>query len=476
MSQEWRLYLFELAIDSGGIFEVPRLIGLYQRKLLYMRKASNIFFGITVILVVGTLMFIAFASYPQNSGVSLGSAQQGTLAQERATTIVPAYPPPFTPTVGPTLPLPPSPTPDLVIPSPTTFPTAVAGLPNGSNVIFAETTNGGLTVWAASAIDSSQRVILARIDRSVRGFNGSISPNQQHLAIVATEALNSRINASLYVAKLNGDKFSTVATDIALGRYQNYPAWSSDSRYVAILRQSNTDFPYDQSMSVIDIETGKETTVAKVTITNAIDEAGLSIYPLDWSSDGRYLYFQKGSYDVVELWRYDFTSGDTVKVNDISSVGIPRCYYLSPDDASLLCLTTSKDLRSYSVNLVSTLSSVKNTIFETIAADEFSDPIWSPDGTKLALGVFDSTLKKAQANVVSLQDSKIAVLPIRSGDAGNNSAFPVSWSPDGVWLLVNVVGDAQEYYLVNADGKGEAELILPNGATVLGWINAQVAR
>jgi Tol biopolymer transport system component len=435
----------------------------------HVRKLFNVVASIAVLCIVVTLVFVVLANLPARNGLSPHTSQEGIVVQARITPTLAVYPPPSTPLTGSTPALLPSSTPDVVVPSSTPFPTTAAGLPSGSNIVFAETTNSELVVWAASAADVSQRVILTRIERDIKGFSGSISPNSNKMAVVATEVLNSNIYGTLYVAQLQSGNIAALATGISLGRYQHYPTWSPDSQYVAVLRQSNLDFPYKQSISLINTETGQETTVTTNSISHSDDEAKSQLYPLDWSSDGRYLYFQKGAYGAVELWRFDVNSGVIEKVNTISSVGIPRCYYLSPNDAYLLCLVSNEALTSYSVNLIPTTPDDQHMLLMTVSAEGFSDPVWNADGSQLAMSMYDPAQKKTQANIISLPkgaQTNVAMNPI---DVGNTSVFPIGWSPNDDWLLVNTVSDESRFHVVDAFGTQATEFVLPAGATMIGW-------
>lgn len=433
-----------------------------------MRKFFGVPFSVVMTLVVLTLLFAVFSTRP-TSTTALGIAEQATSFPEANASISPAYPPPATPTDAPTSPPLSTPTPDLVVPSPTIFPTTSAKLPTGSKIIFAETTGVGLTIWAASAADTSERVILSSIEHSIEGYNISVSSKLDKLAVVATNRLNSRTNGELLVVQTGTGKVNQLASNVALGRYQNYPAWSPDGQFIAILRQSTTDVPYSQTVSIINAESGEEQVVAKSEISTVKDEASATIYPLDWSPDGRYLYFQKGSFGAVELWRFDISSQATEKVNDISYTGIPRCYYVSFDGAYLLCLSSSDDLTLYSVNLISTTPKGEQIALTNINAEEFSDPIWSPNSNSIAMGIYDPTLKRASASILNAQDGAVTRVSFDNSAISNTSSFPIAWSPDGKWLLVQTVGSAQTYYVADISGKGTTELILPLGTTIVGW-------
>jgi len=395
----------------------------------------------------------------------------------RVTVTLPPYPPPQTPTPPGTptaVPTPPAtvtpPTPG----TPTAVPTPSGPLPPGPKVVYAETApDGTVTYWAVSAVNPERRRMLATADPARFGVNATLSHNGRWIVYTFTPT-NDRFAAELWVVRLDGTERKQLASGIDVGRYVNYPIWSPDDRYVAVIRQEFetspqlSPFPYTQTISIINIDTGQEIPLVEAYVPSIEEEARRNIFPLDWSSDGRFLYYRLGAVDRVELWRVDVKTHVREYVNTISEQGAPRCYFLSPNDRWLLCtVLETRDPPQYAVALVPAEPGEQIDVLISGARDALYNPIWHPGGQEVTVVLPPQANEQAKLQTINVQTR--ATRTIAVAEAG--FLVPRMWSSDGQWLAVQKYPETyRTLFILSSDGTQIRQIQTTGSIEVIGWL------
>ncbi len=394
------------------------------------------------------------------------------------TVTIPPYPPPQTPTPPGTPTTVPSPRATVTPPIPgtsTAVPTPPGPLPPGPKVVYAEMAlDGTTTFWAASAVNPERRQILTTAEPARFGVHATLSHDGSQIAYTFT-ASNNRLAGELWVVRLDGTEHRALASGIDVGRYVNYPIWSPDDRYLAfrrqVYRQAAKTFPYDQTISIIDVHTGEEIPLVDMPVSNLEEDYRLWISPLDWSPDSRYLYYQLGATGHVELWRVNILNRSSEYVGTIAEGGAPRCYFFSPDGQWLLCTNqVVREPPQYAVILVPTGPGPIETIISG-ASDELYNPIWHPSGQEVTVNHPPQANERAELRTINVQTRHKRAITF----AEEGIFIPRAWSPDGQWVAVQKFpGTNRGLLLISHDGIQVHRISTAGGLEFIGWFTGDL--
>lgn len=328
----------------------------------------------------------------------------------------------------------------------------------------------GLVLWASEPLRPERQFKLATIRGTIRAWNLNLSHEGSQVALVVTEGTTYSRSGKLLTANLRTGAVRHLASNIELGRYLNYPVWSPDGRSVAVLRQSQWQAPYEQQIVVIDVQSGGETILATAQIRSDSDDTALQLYPLAWSPDSTALYAQQGLVGAVELLRIEQPSGKVKRRGRITEQGLPRCYFASFDGKRLLWMNGSADLRTYALTLLPLEGQAAPTRLLTVDGNLFSDPLWSPDGRRIALGATEVGASQSTPVVVEVQSGDVAPVPLDRNIMGRSFWYPVAWSPAEDWLILTTSETKAHYLLANIQRPIALPLTLPEATTLVGWV------
>jgi len=391
----------------------------------------------------------------------------------------PPYPIPQTPTPPGTPTAVPTPQATVTPPAyntPTSVPTPSGPLPSGLKVVYAETApDGTVTFWVASAVNPERRRILTTADPARFGVHAALSHDGGRIAY--TFVPNGHFAAELWVVRLDGTERKHLASEIEVGRYVNYPIWSPDDRYVTVIREvfetspQLSSFPYTQTILMINVDTGEEIPLVEAHVPSIEEEARQYIFPVDWSPDGRFLYYQSGATGHVELWRVDVVTQERKYVNTISEQGAPRCYFLSPDGQWLLCtVLEASNPPQYAVALVPTGPGRIETLISG-AHDALYNPIWRPGGEEVTIVLPPRVDEQARLQTINIQSRARSTLAV----AEEGVFVPRAWSPDGQWLAMQKFPETyRSLFLISSDGTQIHRIQTTGGIEVIGWLTADL--
>ncbi len=396
------------------------------------------------------------------------------------TVTLPPYPPPQTPTLPGTPTAVPTPRATVTPPvpgTPTAMPTPSGPLPPGPKVVYAETSpDGAVTFWAASAVNPERRRILTTADPARFGVHATLSHDESRIAYTFAPT-NDRFAAELWVVRLDGAGRKRLASGIDVGRYVNYPIWSPDDRYVAVIREvletspQLSPFPYTQTISIINVDTGEDIPLVEAHVPSIEEEARRNIFPLDWSPDGRFLYYRVGATGHVELWRVDVVTHAREYVNTISEQGAPRCYFLSPDGRWLLCtVLETRDPPQYAVALVPTGPGQIEALIGG-AHDALYNPVWHPSGQEVTIVLPPQANEQARLQTINVQSRARSTIAVSE----EGVFLPRTWSPDSQWLAVQKFPETyRSLFLLSSDGAQIRQIQTTGGIEVIGWLTADL--
>lgn len=302
------------------------------------------------------------------------------------------------------------------------------------------------------------------------GANAAFSHDGARIAYVLAPAAR-RWDAELWTVGIDGTNRRQLATGVDVGRWVNYPLWSPDDRFLAVLRTEHETspqfnaFPYVQTISMIDVATGEETPLVRSAIPALEDEMRLYIFPLDWSADGSSFFYRKAAAGHVELWQVDVASLETQFVAAISELGIPRCYFLSPDGQWLLCsVQVSSDPSEYAVVRVPTEPGGEAEVLMRGASDDKYSPVWGPGDDEVTINLPSTAGEPARLQTLNVDTYQATTL-----DSIDDANFaPFAWSPDGQWLATSMYG-VWQVLLVARDGS--QALQLEDVGQFIGWLD-----
>jgi Tol biopolymer transport system component len=444
----------------------PTAVAKFARGETMKRLLSEILFGVLLLGIIGAVIIYQGIAKEINSVQAPAATPTKVIPLTPLPTVLPRplVPPPHSANVTNVPSSPPPQTPMIAVaisPTPTPVPTSEA-LPSGLKVVYREYIAGQSSLWVASVTDPELRRTLVTLeDPSQFGLHISLSHDETKVAytILPSGYGHNRLIAELRVVDLTNAQQRTLANQIDIGGFVNYPLWSPDDRLVAFRRQTASDAPFTQMIAMVNIETEEE-----IILVSA--DTSTWLWPIGWSPDGRYLYYTEGS-ERTELWRVNVAQNSTEYVNTIGKNAPNRCYFISPDGQWLLCtVLAGRDPKQYAVTLISAEAEQSQTLIIG-ASDELYNPIWYPDGQAVTINLPPQTDNRAKLQTINIQTGYTEA--ITSTEDG--IFIPLAWSPDGQWIAVDKFpGRNQALVLISKDGTQVHKISASGGLQIVGWL------
>lgn len=240
-----------------------------------------------------------------------------------------------------------------------------------------------------------------------------------------------------------------------------YPAWSPDGKWITFTALQGPE----TSLHVVDWR-GEQDRV--LVAAGAAGENG----PAAWSPDGTNLAYIAPDKDSMALFTLTFESGATQVrlIDDLLTRGLVSW---APDGLAVaLTLGSPQDNPQpwepvagapYRIGRVDLIHESSTFLTSGLVSD--SEPMWSPDGSRIAFACYDEKLS-TQICVINADGSGRMQITHQPGP----NALP-DWSPDGTRLVFESFRDSPgdpnscfdlgcnlEIYVINVDGTGEVRL------------------
>jgi TolB protein len=314
-------------------------------------------------------------------------------------------------------------------------------------------------LWVMRADGRQRRPLVQRFE--VCCSSPAWSPDSKRVAFV--RAGDYGRSGGLWVIDTKSRRLRRLTT-----REDESPAWRPDGRRIAFVRGG-------------DIQTipSKGGNASNLTRTRRISEEDPS-----WSPDGRFVFSAHRGDERPDLFVMNANGSGLGNVTATPESGEYQPDW-SPDGKELLFCDGERDRRLFILN--ADRSNLRQ--FETDS--EFcGEPDWSPDGERILFhrGPFSQILSLRLPNgeitpvvegrsdssaawspdgrrLAFSRDGWIHILRLRDGKLARViSGDSPSWSPDGRRLAVDVPGDPGGIFIVRADGAGNAQRIILDGA------------
>ncbi|MCE5198056.1 MAG: FecR domain-containing protein [Armatimonadota bacterium] len=247
-------------------------------------------------------------------------------------------------------------------------------------------------------LDAATGQSLPFYDNSPEGLGGcyvAIAPDPSLVALSGSyrheDAGNKSCDYGLYVC----DRTIGKVTRLLSGEISTIPAWSPDSRYIAI--SSGQEYTVAHNLVIIDVVTGQ------------IRNLGINGAGACFSPDGKKIAYS-GNFTKCDCWSYGVPLSGDIYVLDLASKAKPLKVSLSSDEGAV-------------------------------------NPRWSPDGTRILYQARDRHLSIVNADGSDHKD----ILADYNVEA-------YSWAQSGDAVYVTIHDRKPKTLLVSADGSGAREV------------------
>ncbi|MCJ7509456.1 MAG: hypothetical protein MUP14_01020 [Dehalococcoidia bacterium] len=364
-------------------------------------------------------------------------------------------------------------------PTPTGIATGVAtrtplptGVPaEGPQLLYKEFGSEADVIWlAAAAAPQSPAKVAEVAHASGEGISASLSPDGKRIAYLALAAAggDSTQDAQAWLLDMDGAKPRLLASGLDGG---SKLIWSPDGRSI-VARRNGPQAQFGQAVSLlkVNVSDGSETPLMQA------DDV-LELFPMGYSPDGASLYFTqttlKGTYFGVVA-----ATGGTPRLLVKASDQWARDWHLSPDGTRVVFLAGQPTddriaSRAFVAELVEGAEPQPLSDFAgTLDAGDHFNPVWRPDGQRIAVGQTPVDGSSAAA-LVSLTGGKL-----EEATPGPDQGFdvPMGWSPAGDYLAVrsfegsSAVQAGREQLVIIELGKGR-QTVGDNGKLeFIGWL------
>jgi Tol biopolymer transport system component len=357
-------------------------------------------------------------------------------------------------------------------PTPTATVTPLAtGVPEGLRLLYKEFGSEADIIWLAAAAEPQRREKVAEVEHTPDvGISASLSPDGEQVAylVLAAAGADLALDAQAWLLDVDSGKTRLLGGDLDGA---SKLVWSSDGNSV-VVRRNGPQAQIGQAVSLlkVDVSDGSETLLMQA------DDV-LELFPMGYSPDGTFLYFAQ-----ITLGGTHFgvvaAAGGSPRLLVQASDEPARDWHLSPDGSRVAFLARQPTddriaIRAFVVELVEGGTPQPLSDFSgALDAGEHFNPLWHPDGERVAVGRTPADGASAAA-LVSLAGGELEeVTP------GPEQGFdvPAGWSPEGDYLAVrsfegsSAVEPGREHLVIIEWGKGRQAVADKGNLEFIGWL------
>jgi Tol biopolymer transport system component len=302
------------------------------------------------------------------------------------------------------------------------------------------------------------------------GISASLSPDGKRIAYLALAAAGGdpTLDAQAWLLDVDSDKPRLLTGNLDGG---SKPVWSPDGSSIVVRRNGpQAEIGKAVSLLKLKVSDGSETLLMQA------DDV-LELFPMAYSPDGGSLYFAQTAlggthFGVVAA------AGGTPRLLVQASDEWARDWHLSPDGSRVVFLAGQPTddriaSRAFVVELVEGAKPQPLSDFsDALDAGDHFNPVWHPDGQRIAVGRTPSDGPSAAA-LVSLAGGELEeVTP------GPDQGFdvPMGWSPAGDYLAVrsfegsSAAQPGREHLVIIELGAGRQTVTNKGNLEFIGWL------
>ena len=302
------------------------------------------------------------------------------------------------------------------------------------------------------------------------GISASISPDGKRIAYLVLPAAGGdpALDAQAWLLDMDSDKPRLLAGDLDGA---SKPIWSPDGRSI-VVRRNGPQAQIGQAVSLlkVNVSDGSETLLMQA------DDV-LELFPMGYSPDSDSLYFAQTALGGTHFGAVA-AAGGTPRLLVQASDEWARDWHLSPDGTRVVFLAGQPTddriaSRAFVAELVEGAEPQPLSDFsDALDAGDHFNPVWHPDGQRLAVGRTPVDGSSAAA-LVSLAGGELEeVTP------GPDQGFdvPTAWSPAGDYLAVrsfegsSAAQPGREHLVIIELGKGRQTVVDKGNLEFIGWL------
>ena len=329
----------------------------------------------------------------------------------------------------------------------------------GHLIVYSEFGEWADALWAADPDDPTDRTYLGRVEHA-RGYGitPQLSPDGAQIALTVLPPGESSAELWVITTETGAAQRLAQGVDLLAG-----PVWSPANDAVVVRRSAQGEATGTELLHV-DLA-GNQTTVAS---------SPDGLYAIDFSPDGAYVYFAALSSAGTDLVRAPVAGGTPQAVAHLSD-GFARDWHLSPDGGRLAYLAETPEEAgvAYVAQVLDLATGAAQTL-DAVAGVAQYNPVWDAAGD---VTVGHSTMAGGAVARVAVEDAATAAVS-RARLPGPEAGFdvPLSWSPDGAYLIVRSFAGASgadpgpsNVAVVGVDGV-RRELSALSDIAIAGWL------
>jgi Tol biopolymer transport system component len=240
--------------------------------------------------------------------------------------------------------------------------------------------------------------------------------------------------------------------------YDILPQWSPDSRELAFVKHHGIGPPGTPATTQVYI-IGVDGNDRRLLLE---DKEALDLYLVGWRPDGRQLIYHRFVPEGDQLWTFDLKEGRASLVTTLSRTPAYGVHLSPKGDRVVASLRQGRG--SFAVVSVGLEDQPRESISE--GNRKPSNAIFSPDGQRIAYDTDPGEQQPRSLQLLEVATSNVVLLAANDG----SKDVPLSFSPDGRWLLVRQhQKERAPLYLLELE-KGTKEYVVSNyWVEPIGW-------
>lgn len=343
--------------------------------------------------------------------------------------------------------------------------TKTTSVPSVNLLVVSEMREEGSTLWAINPANIQDKRLMGSFPHQP-GFPlmGVISPDGASIALVQLPPGADRFSgARLLIVSKDGVNQRALEEGID---YDILPVWSPDSRELVFVKRAG---PAAAGAPVAP-EAPPAPPPTEVYAIGAdgknrrllfMDSQSLDLYLVGWHKDGKRIIYRRFTAAGDELWAFNLSNGQPQALSTLSTTPAYGVR-ISPDGTAVVASV----LQDKAYNVVSQSLEGQSRKVLSKGNRRPSSPLFAPDGRRIAFDVEPPQ----QGAAVGIMDAGAETITRLSSPSGGKE-IPLTFSPDGEWLLIRHSQDGRTRALLLRMKDGTKEFLdTAYWVEPIGWI------